>query len=249
MSWRTFWHHTVFSVLYEIMTYFLTSWGTFLCYEYFYTIHTFDVLKYIFTSWHISWHHDILFKIMTYILKLWHNFCIFWHYDILLDIMWYYFTHVGQEMLTISGTPDFTPFGKWWCFRPLLCTLFRLNWAKQTPGIMRRNKWRNLPLSGFEPATQWSEAQHATAGLQRPPSLLFGSSWLIWYTLLNVSVLRLCLRINDSGLFAWISRTALSRLCFRINDSGLLAWISRTALSRTYFIIISNLIRDNMMIH
>ena len=28
---------------------------------------------------------------------------------------------------------------KLWCFRPLLCTLFRLNWAKQTPGIMRRN--------------------------------------------------------------------------------------------------------------
>ena len=28
---------------------------------------------------------------------------------------------------------------KWWCFRPLLCTLFRLIWAKQTPGIMRRN--------------------------------------------------------------------------------------------------------------
>ena len=24
-------------------------------------------------------------------------------------------------------------------FRSLLCTLFRLNWAKQTPGIMRRN--------------------------------------------------------------------------------------------------------------
>ena len=28
---------------------------------------------------------------------------------------------------------------KLWCFRPLLCTLLRLNWAKQTPGIMRRN--------------------------------------------------------------------------------------------------------------
>ena len=32
-----------------------------------------------------------------------------------------------------------SPFGratsrKWWCFRPLLCTLFRLNWVKQTPG-------------------------------------------------------------------------------------------------------------------
>ena len=26
-----------------------------------------------------------------------------------------------------------------------------------------------LPLSGFELATQWSEAQHATAGLRRPP--------------------------------------------------------------------------------
>ena len=24
-----------------------------------------------------------------------------------------------------------------WCFRPLLCTLFRLNWAKVTPGILR----------------------------------------------------------------------------------------------------------------
>ena len=60
--------------------------------------------------------------------------------------------------------------GIWWCFRPLLCTLLRLNWAKQTPGIMRRNEWRNLPLSGFELATQWSEAQHATAGLRRPPA-------------------------------------------------------------------------------
>ena len=28
---------------------------------------------------------------------------------------------------------------KWWCFWPLLCTLLRLNWAKQTPGIMRRH--------------------------------------------------------------------------------------------------------------
>ena len=58
---------------------------------------------------------------------------------------------------------------KWWWFMPLLCTLLRLNWAKQTPGIMRRNQWRNLPPSGFELATQWSEAQHATAGLRRPP--------------------------------------------------------------------------------
>ena len=57
---------------------------------------------------------------------------------------------------------------KWWCFRPLFCTLFRLNWAKQTPGIMRRNEWRNLPPTGFEITTQWSEAQHATAGLRRP---------------------------------------------------------------------------------
>ena len=34
---------------------------------------------------------------------------------------------------------------------------------------MRRNEWWNLPPSGFELATQWSEAQHATAGLRRPP--------------------------------------------------------------------------------
>ena len=37
---------------------------------------------------------------------------------------------------------------------------------------------------------------------------------------------------NDSGLFAWISLTALSRLCLWSNDSGLFAWISLTALSR-----------------
>ena len=29
-----------------------------------------------------------------------------------------------------------------------------------------------MPLSGFELATQWSEAQHATAGLRRPPTAL-----------------------------------------------------------------------------
>ena len=43
---------------------------------------------------------------------------------------------------------------------------------------------------------------------------------------------RLCLRIYDSDLFAWVSLTALSRLCLRIYDSDLFAWISLTALSR-----------------
>ena len=39
-----------------------------------------------------------------------------------------------------TGTLDVSEMKmKWWCFWPLLCTLFRLNWAKQTPGIMRRN--------------------------------------------------------------------------------------------------------------
>ena len=65
------------------------------------------------------------------------------------------------------------PYMKLWCFRPLLCTLLRLNWAKQTPGIMRWNEWRNLPPSGFELATQWSEDQHATAGLRRPPETIY----------------------------------------------------------------------------
>ena len=51
-------------------------------------------------------------------------------------------------------------------------------------------------------------------------SLPLGSSWFthsiyIPYILLNLSVLGLCLRINRSGLFAWISRTAfLSRMYF-----------------------------------
>ena len=50
--------------------------------------------------------------------------------------------------------------------------------------------------------------------------------------------LHVCLRINDSGLFAWISLTALSRLCLRmfawISLTGLFAWISVTALYRSY---------------
>ena len=36
----------------------------------------------------------------------------------------------------------------------------------------------------------------------------------LYYILLNLSVLGLCLWINDSGLFVWISLTALSRTYF-----------------------------------
>ena len=54
-------------------------------------------------------------------------------------------------------------------FRPFLCTLFRLNWAKQTPGIMESKLMTKLAPEWVEPTTQWSEAQHATAGLRRPP--------------------------------------------------------------------------------
>ena len=39
----------------------------------------------------------------------------------------------------------------------------------------------------------------------------FTNSLYIHYILLNLSVLGLCLRINDSALFAWISLIALSR--------------------------------------
>ena len=45
--------------------------------------------------------------------------------NLIFTVSWEYL-HLFKEM-------------KWWCFRRLLCTLFRLNWAKQTPGIMRRN--------------------------------------------------------------------------------------------------------------
>ena len=49
---------------------------------------------------------------------------------------------------------------KWCCFRPLLCILFRLNCAKQTPGTMRLNYWWNMLPSGFESVTQWSDSQY-----------------------------------------------------------------------------------------
>ena len=66
--------------------------------------------------------------------------------------------HVGQEMLTLSGTHDFIPF-----------------------------------VGGVHDFTH---------------------SLYVHYILLNLSVLGLCLRINDSGLFAWISQTALSPTYF-----------------------------------
>ena len=50
-------------------------------------------------------------------------------------------------------------------------------------------------------------------------SLPFGSSRFhpfMIYTLQNLSVLGLCLRIDDSGLFSWISQVALSRTYFII---------------------------------
>ena len=34
---------------------------------------------------------------------------------------------------------------------------FRLTWAKQAQGTMKWNKWWNMPLSGFKPATRSSE--------------------------------------------------------------------------------------------
>ena len=46
------------------------------------------------------------------------------------------------------------------CFWSLY-TLYKLNWTKQTPGKMRWNWWWNIPQNRFEPATQWSEVQHA----------------------------------------------------------------------------------------
>ena len=44
----------------------------------------------------------------------------------------------------------------------------------------------------------------------------FTHSFYIHYILLHLSVLGLCLRINDPGLFAWMSLTALSLTYFII---------------------------------
>ena len=71
--------------------------------------------------------------------------------------------HVGQEILTLSGTPDITPFGEFMI----------------------------LPIRYI---------------------------YIVYYWI----CLRICLRINDSGLFAWISLAALARtycimLCMHIN--------------------------------
>ena len=42
-----------------------------------------------------------------------------------------------------------------------LCKLFGLQWGDISDETM--------PLSGYEPATQWSEVLHATSGLLRLP--------------------------------------------------------------------------------
>ena len=44
--------------------------------------------------------------------------------------------------------------------------------SKLSQVITQHNKMSliiNMPMSGFEPATQWSETQHTTSGLPRPP--------------------------------------------------------------------------------
>ena len=64
----------------------------------------------------------------------------------------------------------------------------------------------------------WGQETHTPEFFpERLISLTLGSSWLhlfIIYTSQNVSILRLRLWINDSGLFAWISLTALSQDLF-----------------------------------
>ena len=45
---------------------------------------------------------------------------------------------------------------------------------------LRKMKWWNLPLSGFELETQWSEAQYPTAGLRRPPCQIAEPWRLFW---------------------------------------------------------------------
>ena len=55
--------------------------------------------------------------------------------------------HISNN-ITHREASDFIFKKKWWCFRLLLCTLFRLNWAKQTPGIMRRINDKTCPRVG-----------------------------------------------------------------------------------------------------
>ena len=62
-------------------------------------------------------------------------------YLLLYIYMYIYLKEMHICLLNDISIMHYVQFGskKLWCFRPLLCTLFRLNWAKQTPGIMRRN--------------------------------------------------------------------------------------------------------------
>ena len=85
---------------------------------------TLQIFKILIISWlqyHVYWYNKAKHK--TY--NLWtHYFC--------------WCTHTfGKSSPSVWHRRDVEM--KLWCFRPLLCTLFRLNWAKQTPGIMWRN--------------------------------------------------------------------------------------------------------------
>ena len=60
------------------------------------------------------------------------------HPDTVLTLVVYMMKSLQELGMTYSQLSKWNEM-KWWCFRPLLCTLVRLNWAKQTPGIMRWN--------------------------------------------------------------------------------------------------------------
>ena len=94
--------------------------------------------------------------------------------------------HVGQEMHTPSGTPDFIPFGEF--------TISPIHYI------------------------------------------------YIIYLIVNLSALGLCLQVNNSGLFAWISLTALSRTYFIITIH-----FRRYCISKIGYVKISNSM-DNTLI-
>ena len=82
-SWGTFFVMTNFLTSWRMFwrhNVFLTSWCTFWCHDNFC-----EVMTNILTSWKTFWCHNTLFDVMTYFLTPWYTFCTFWRHVILLD--------------------------------------------------------------------------------------------------------------------------------------------------------------------
>ena len=99
------------------------------------------------------------------------------------------------EHCTIILYPYIYMYMKWWCFRPILCPLFRLNWAKQTPGDNEAKLMTKLapewvrtsdPVIRIPARYRWATAPASIHIHVHPSNLLYKWVFITWKNMVRV---------------------------------------------------------------